>query len=164
MLCSVCDIFFWIHRAERSHFLQDFQLFQVLKIWNILFWNWSEAYKVLRLMLISTNLLITFVQYQLWKTILWCTDMHRTLVSLTKYFPIVSVAVELCAFRMRLLVFDLDWKRPWDAAGRGGHCIGGYQTCKMWQISHLCKTSPQAKRHKPSLLFTLLTILTFVTR
>ena len=26
------------------------------------------------------------------------------------------------------------------------------------------KTSPQAKRHKPSLLFTSLTILTFITR
>ena len=34
--------------------------------------------------------------------------------------------------------------------------------CSSWAF--LSKTSPQAKRHKPSLLFTSLTILTFITR
>ena len=35
---------------------------------------------------------------------------------------------------------------------------------EMGEGGRLKRTSPQAKRHKPSLLFTSLTILTFITR
>ena len=45
--------------------------------------------------------------------------------------------------------------------------FGGRENCKgnIWhKKGFILKTSPQAKRHKPSLLFTSLTILTFITR
>ena len=54
----------------------------------------------------------------------------------------------ICGFLLQYLSFQKCFLFP--------HCIrdcGGYT-----------KTSPQAKRHKPSLLFTSLTILTFITR
>ena len=39
-----------------------------------------------------------------------------------------------------------------------------YYANTFFSLQKVCKTSPQAKRHKTSLLFTSLTILTFITR